>query len=189
MHPDLLADLAERNISENRFYYWNSLKSFVDTYAKQKSDIIEANKMLIAEIEKNEIGFLSSIQEFVNSKVIGCSLSGFDVLVPGNDEILKALESDVEPQIEEVSEIDSDNLLLSITMDCVGVVTSIIDSTDIKEIEEYGLDVEVVDGNADICTFETTLRLQVQLRAAYNKDNKAITSVEIDDYNCSYCPY
>ncbi len=192
LHPDLLADLAERNISENRFYYWNSLKSFVDTYAKQKSDIIEANKMLIAEIEKNEIGFLSPIQEFVNSKVIGCSLSGFDVLVPGNDEILKAFESDVEPQIEEVSEIDSDSLLSSITMDCVGVVTSIIDSTGIKEIEEYGLDVEVVDENADICTLETTLGLQVQLRAVYSKDNKAITSVEIDnidDYNCSYCPY
>ncbi len=192
LHPDLLADLAERSISEDRFYYWNSLKSFIDNYAKQKLDIIEAKEALIAEIEKNKKGFLSPIQKFVNTKVVGSSLSGYDVLLPGNDEVLKAFESDIEPRIEEVSEIDNDGLLLNITMDCVGVVTSKMHSMDIKEIEEYELDVEIVGESDGICTLETTLGLQVQLRAVYSKSQKAVTSIEIDyidDYNCPYCPY
>lgn len=192
LHPDLLADLAERKISEDRFYYWNSLKSFIDNYAKQKLDIIEARDALIAEIEKNEKGFLVPIQEFVKTRVIGSSLSGYDVLVPGNDEVLKAFDSDIDPHIEEISEIDSDGLLLNITMDCIGMVTSKIRSMDVKEIEEYELDVMVVDKNDDICALETLIGLQVQLRAVYSKNQKAVISVEIDDigdYNCPYCPY
>lgn len=192
LHPDMLADLAEINISKDRFYYWNSLKSFIDNYAKQKLDIIEARESLIAEIEKNDKGFKLPIQEFVNTKVIGSSLSGYDVLVPGGDEVLKAFDSDIEPHIEDISEIDDDGLLLNITMDCVGVVTSKIHSMDVKEIEEYELDVMVVDENDDICTLETLIGFQVQLRAIYSKSQKSVTSVEIDvidDYNCPYCPY
>lgn len=192
LHPDLLADLTEMKIPESRFFYWNSLRNFIDKYAKQKLDIIEAHEALVDEIEKNEIGFLVPVRDFVSSKVIGCSLTGFDVLVPGGSEVLKELSSDVEPQIEDISELDDDRLLLGITMDCIGVVTSVINRSDIKEIEEYEMDVEVVDKNGDICNLETTLGLQVQLRAVFSKSNKVITSIEvddIDDYNCPYCPY
>lgn len=192
LHPDLLADLAGWKIPETRFFYWNSLKSFIDKYAKQKFDIIEAREALVAEIETNETGFLAPVQEFVSSKVIGSSLVGFDVFVPGDNEILKELKSDVEPQIEDVSEVDNDSVLLGITIDTVGVVTSTLNSSDIKEIDEYDLDVEVVGREDDICTLETTLGIQVQLRAVYSKNNKVITSIEIDDiddYNCPYCPY
>lgn len=59
------------------------------------------------------------------------------MLVPGNDEVLKAFDSDIDPHVEEISEIDNDGLLLNITMDCVGVVTSKINSMEVKEIEEY----------------------------------------------------
>ena len=158
LHPDLLADLTEMKIPESRFFYWNSLRNFIDKYAKQKLDIIEAHEALVDEIE----------------------------------EVLKELSSDVEPQIEDISELDDDRLLLGITMDCIGVVTSVINRSDIKEIEEYEMDVEVVDKNGDICNLETTLGLQVQLRAVFSKSNKVITSIEvddIDDYNCPYCPY
>lgn len=192
LHPDLLEDLTEMKIPESRFFYWNSLRNFIDKYAKQKLDIIEAHEALVDEIEKNETGFLVPVRDFVGSKVIGCSLSGYDVLVPGESEVLKEFTSDVEPQIEDISELDDDRLLLGITMDCIGVVTSVIHSSDIKEIEEYDMNVEVVDKKEGICNLETTLGLQVQLRAVYSKDQKAVTSVEIDDiddYNCPYCPY
>ena len=114
------------------------------------------------------------------------------MFVPGDNEILKELESDVWPQIDEISELDNDNLLIGITTDNVGIVTSTLNSSDIKEIKEYELDVEVVDRNDEICTLETTVGIQVKLRAVYSKSNESVTSVEIDDindYNCPYCPY
>ena len=58
--------------------------------------------------------------------------------------------------------------------------------------EEYDLDVEVVDRDNGACKLETTLGIQVKLRAVYSKNRKAVISVEIDDiddYNCPYCPY
>ena len=38
--------------------------------------------------------------------------------------------------------------------------------SDIKEIEEYDLDVEVVDRDNGACKLETTLGIQVKLKAA-----------------------
>lgn len=192
LHSDFLSDLAEWKIPDIRFYYWNSLKNFIDKYAKTKFDVIEARETLVAEIEKNEAGFLTPVQEYIKSKVIGCSLEGYDVFVPGDNEILKEIQSDVGTQIDEVSELDNDKLLLGITIDSIGVVTSTLSISDIKEIEEYDLDVEVVDRDNGACKLETTLGIQVKLRAVYSKNRKAVISVEIDDiddYDCPYCPY
>lgn len=192
LHPDLLADLAEMNIPETRFFYWNSFRSFIDNYAKQKFESIEERKNLAVEIEKNETGFLVPIRDFLGSKVIGGSLTGYDVFVPGENEILKELECDADPQIEEVSELDEDSWLIGITIDNVGIVTSTLNDSDIEEIKEYELDVEIVDRNNGICTLETTVGIQLKLRAVYSKSKQAITSIEFDDindYNCLYCPY
>ena len=192
LHPDLLSDLAEMNIPETRFFYWNSFRSFIDNYAKQKFESIEERENLAVEIEKNETGFLVPIRIFLDSKVIGGSLTGYDVFVPGENEILNELESDAGPLIDKVSELDKDNLLIGITIDNVGIVTSILNDSDIDELKGYELDVEIVDRNNGMCTLETTVGIQIKLRAVYSKSKQSITSIEIDDiddYNCPYCPY
>ena len=192
LHPDLLADLSEMNISETRFYYWNSFRSFIDNYAKLKFESIGEHENLVAEIGKNETGFLVPIRDFLDSKIIGGSLAGYDVFVPGENEIIKELESDAGPQIEEVSELDEDSWLIDITIDNVGIVSSTLNNSDIGEIKEYELDVEIVDRNNRICTLETTVGIQLKLQAVYSKSKQKITSIEIDDindYNCPYCPY
>lgn len=192
LHPDLLADLAEMNIPETRFFYWNSFRSFIDNYAKQKLESIEERENLAAEIEKNETGFLVPIRDFLGSKVIGGSLIGYDVFVPGENAILKDLESDAGPLIDEVSELDEDSWLIGITIDNVGIVTSTLNDSDIEDIKEYELDVEIVDRNNGICNLETTVGIQLKLQAVYSKSKQSIMSIEIDDindYNCPYCPY
>lgn len=40
------------DISETRFFYWNSLRSFIDNYAKQKFEIIEAHEALLFCLEE-----------------------------------------------------------------------------------------------------------------------------------------
>ena len=132
------------------------------------------------------------IRDFLGSKVIGGSLIGYDVFVPGENAILKELESDADPLIEEVSELDDDSWLIGITIDNVGIVTSTLNDSDIEDIKEYELDVEIVDRNNGICNLETTVGIQLKLQAVYSKSKQSITSIEIDDindYNCPYCPY
>ena len=53
--------------------------------------------------------------------------------------------------IEEVSELDEDSWLIGITIDNVGIVTSTLNDSDIEDIKEYELDVEIVDRNNGIC--------------------------------------
>lgn len=190
LHPDLLADLEKRSISETRFFYWNSLKSFIDRYAKQKLVIIEAQEALVSAIEKNEVGFLVPIIKYVNSRVIGCSMSGFDVEVPGDNKVLKSLDFEGEPKVDEIGELDNESLFLGITIDCIGVVSSTIKRADIKQIDAYDLFVFTIGRDEDVCTLESTIGMQIQLRAIYSKSRNAIVSIEIediDDYNCPYC--
>jgi hypothetical protein len=102
------------------------------------------------------------------------------------------LESDAGPLIEEVSELDEDSWLIGITIDNVGIVTSTLNDSDIEDIKEYELDVEIVDRNNGICNLETTVGIQLKLQAVYSKSKQSIMSIEIDDindYNCPYCPY
>ena len=72
------------------------------------------------------------------------------------------------------------------------IAQSSLSEKDINEIDEYELYVEVIDRSNSTCTLETTLGIQVKLKAVYSKSNKRISSVEVDDindYNCPYCPY
>ena len=39
LHSDLLSDLVEWKIPDTRFFFWNSLKSFIDKYAKTKFEL------------------------------------------------------------------------------------------------------------------------------------------------------
>ena len=91
-----------------------------------------------------------------------------------------------------MSKLDEDNWLIGITIDSVGIVTSTLNDSDIEEIKEYELDVEIVDRNNGICTLETAVGIQIKLLAVYCKSQQTITGIEIeyiDDYNCPYCSY
>ena len=49
-----------------------------------------------------------------------------------------------------MSELDDDSWLIGITIDNVGIVTSTLNDSDIEDIKEYELDVEMFPHTADI---------------------------------------
>ena len=73
-----------------------------------------------------------------------------------------------------MSELDDDSWLIGITIDNVGIVTSTLNDSDIEDIKEYELDVEIVDRNNGICNLETTVGIQLKLQAVYSKSKQSI---------------
>lgn len=193
LHSDLCSDLSERGISDGRFYYWSSIKSFIDKYASTKLSEIEARESTIKEIEENETGYRIPLQQFLKSSVVGICLSGYDVLVPGDSAVIKNIELSSDFTIDEISELEDGQYLLEITIDCLSEVVSDIDAKDIKELDEYAMDVEVIyPQQGSRCTLEILLGTQVHLKTIFDSKTKAISSIELDyieDYDCPYCPY
>lgn len=193
LHSDLRLDLSERGISERRFHYWSSIKNFIDEYASTKISEIEKQESTIKEIEENETGYRIPLQQFLKSSVVGIDLSGYDVLVPGDSAVIKNIELSSDFNIDEIAELEDGQYLLEISIDCLSEVVSDIDAKDIKELDEYSVDVEVIcphQGNR--CTLEMILGTQVHLKAIFDRQTKTISSIELDDindYNCPYCPY
>lgn len=190
LHPDLRSDLSERGISDSRFHYWSSIKSFIDGYAGTKFSEIEARELTIKEIEENQTGYRIPLQKFMKSSVIGISLSRFDVLVPGDSAAIKNIEIISDFIIDEISELENGQYLLEITVDCVSEVVSSLDAEDIHEITEYAIDVKAIHSQqGNRYTLEMLLGIQVHLKAIFDSNTNAIFSVELDyinDYNCPY---
>lgn len=190
LHSDLCLDLSERGISERRFHYWSSIKNFIDEYASTKISEIEKQESTIKEIEENETGYRIPLQQFLKSSVVGIDLSGYDVLVPGDSAVIKNIELSSDFNIDEIAELEDGQYLLEISIDCLSEVVSDIDAKDIKELDEYPVDVEVIcphQGNR--FTLEMILGTQVHLKAIFDRQTKAISSIELDDindYNCTY---
>lgn len=191
LHPDLLDDLKERGIQQTRFHYWNSVKNFVDGCATDRAKQIEEREKRISEIEKDKEGFCQPVQKFIDGFIVGTDISGYDVLVPGENAVLKQIEDLSGFNIDDIADINETEYLLDICIDGVGIIDSCSDMSEVKEYEnsEFDFDILQCDKN-NKCILRTVMGIQVHLRAIYNKESKAISSIEldyIDDYNCPYC--
>ena len=195
LHPDLLDDLKERKISENRFHYWTSLKSFIDNCAGIIAADIDKRESIISEIQHNVNGFIQPINQFIENKLVGLNINDQDILIPGINAVLIGFDDLSNFDIEDVSNLNENEseYLLDIRIDGVGIVESNSDTQEIKEFEDILFDIEIINrhGNGK-CTVRTLVGMKAHLRALYNKAKQHITSIELDyldDYNCPYCPY
>lgn len=191
LHPDLVDDLKKRGIQETRFHYWNSVKSFVDRCAIVRARQIEEREKIVLEIENNMDGFCQPVQKFMEELLPEMDISGYDVLVPGENAILKQIEDFSGFNIDDIADINEMEYLLDICIDGVGTIDSCCNVSEIKEYEncEFDFDILQYDKNNE-CVLRTVMGIQVHLRAIYNKTSKVVSSIEldyIDDYNCIYC--
>lgn len=191
LHPDLLEDIKAHGIQKSRFHYWNSVKDFIDQCAAERAKQIEERERIVSEIEGNKEGFCQPIQKFIDELPADMDISGFDVLVPGEKAILKQVEDLSEFNIDDIAYINETEYLLDICIDGFGIIDSYSDISEVKEYEksEFEFDILRCDENNE-CTLRTMMGIQIHLRAIYNKELKAISSIEldyIDDYNCPFC--
>lgn len=195
LHPDLLNDLKERKISENRFYYWTSLKRFIDNCAGIIAADIDKRESIISEIHNNVNGFIQPINQFIEKKLLCMNINDQDILIPGTNAVLIGFDELSDFVIEDISNLNENEseYLLDICIDGVGIVESSSYTQEIKEFEDIVFDIEIINqhGNGK-CTVRMLVGMKAHLRALYNKAKKHITSIELDyldDYNCPYCPY
>lgn len=195
LHPDLLDDLKERKISENRFHYWTSLKSFIDNCAGIIAADIDKRESIISEIQNNVNGFIQPINQFIENKLVGLNINDQDILLPGANAVLIGYDDLSDFVIEDISNLNDNKseYLIDICIDGVGIVESSSDTQEIKDFEDIVFDIEIVNqhGNGK-CTVRMLVGMKAHLRALYDKAKQHITSIELDyldDYNCQYCSY
>ena len=189
LHPDLIADLQEAEISNTRFHYWISVKEFVDKYANEIAQRIDDYKLLINEIEHNKTGFQEPIHGFVSS-IIGMDLSDQGVLVPGVNPVLHSIEEEIVTHIEDIKDI-GEEYLLDVNFDYIGMIESSINQDELKDYKGE-FDFEVVSKKGNIAQINTTIGLQIKLRMTFSKIEKNISSIElieVEDYYCPFCEY
>ena len=189
LHPDLIADLQEAEISNTRFHYWISVKEFVDKYANEIAQRIDDYKLLINEIEHNKTGFQEPIHGFVSS-IIGMDLSDQGVLVPGVNPVLHSIEEEIVTHIEDIKDI-GEEYLLDVNFECIGMIESSINQDELKDYKGE-FDFEVVSKKGNIAQINTTIGLQIKLRMTFSKIEKNISSIElieVEDYYCPFCEY
>lgn len=191
LHPDLLCDLRNNNIEAEHFHYWSSVKNFINEFASIRIEEIEEFKRIVFEIKCNDNGFYKPIQKFIDNSVTGINISSYDVLVLGENAILKQVVDLSEFNIESLSSLDNTEYLLDISVDCIGIFNSNLSLLEINQLEELEYNFEILncDRNND-CLLETIVNIQLHLRAIYSKEVEKISSIELDyieDYNCTFC--
>ena len=190
LHDDLLQDLKEEGIDITRFYYWTSLKSFINEYATDCISRIEQREKLISEIEGNEKGFQNYIQKFIDNSIVGMDILGYDILIPGERAVVRNVENYSGYNIENIYNINESEYLLDICIDSIGFIESISNKSEISEYDDE-FDIKIIEQyENNECLIQTITGIQIHLKAIYNISLASISSIElenIDDYYCPYC--
>ena len=189
LHPDLIKDLYDLEIPEERLRYWNGLKAFIDGYAGAIAEENQNNQDTITSIEMNEEGYQEPIQQFIDSSLIGMDVSGYDILVPGEPLILKEVNPYSDFNIEEITKINNKEYLLDICVDSIVVIETNCEFSVLQEFEGAEMDVEILSTIGNRVHALVTTGIQIHIRAIYDIASNNTISVELDYLGDYYCPY
>lgn len=193
LHPQLIEEMERLEIDPQRLVYFYNFKEFVDKVIKPeleksgKQGQIAAELFIENETSSNEI--YKRIREFVNTVDIGY----YDVLFPGEYSKLTFFEPGMPNEIEDVSCVEKDQILISIRSEYVALIESMAPKGEMTgRNRDLWDNSEIVIDNNDSFIVETEVVLEIKTDIIYNIKEKRIISfevVDIDDGNCPYCPY
>lgn len=189
LHRDLQEDLDRLGISRDRFHYWSSVKSFVDNYAATIAKQIDKHDALVDEIQANKSGFQIPVHDYVEQAIAGRGIDAYDVPYLGENGFFHALEILSDIDIENISEINSEEYLLSLHLDAIGMIHSSALISDLQNYREAEFEFDIIKQDGMTCEIESEVGVQIGLRAIYNKEKNAITSIELEDLSDYFCPY
>lgn len=195
LHSDLMDDLKQYGIDASRFHYWISINEFVENHIQPSIDKLENKAKITSQIESSS-EYYRKIKSFIDDSVIGICLSSCEVLLPGNNIVLKKVD-ELDTDIEEISPIDDDNYLLEIKVDSFCLVEAemrLEDYYNIDNSEEWDdvlWDVTLKKKyDNGICLVQMITTLYIHLNGKYNISNDSINTIQLDyikDNNCDYC--
>ncbi|MBQ8012353.1 MAG: DUF4935 domain-containing protein [Oscillospiraceae bacterium] len=189
LHDDFLDELNEMNIDNTRFYYWTSIKEFVDKHIQPRIEVMDNKERMRSLIESGE-DYSSRIKEFIDRSIVGTDLSCYDVIVPGQSVLLKEIEEIWDENIEEISTLQDSELLLEITVCSVCIVEATMFLEEYNEIKDWEdiYEMKIIEQN--LCCVQLIKELNVHLNVKYNNETNSIESIQldyIDENNCDFC--
>lgn len=195
LHPDLIAELEELRIDNNRIQYWTSLKSFVDCVIKPQLQESEERQKFANSLLGNQDGFSKPLERLVFDKISGFDVSRYDVLVAGENPCVRTIDDIYSTEIENISSVSDEEYLLEIHLDTVCSIESFLLKSELAAMDEDDLgESQVVnsDWNDHYVLLETEIGIKIEIEVIFNTKQKVFSAFEISDisdYNCPYCPY
>lgn len=195
LHPDLISELEDFKIDNNRIQYWTSLKGFVDSVIKPQLQESEERQKFANSLLSDQDGFSKPLEHLVFDKIIGFDVSHYDVLVVGENPCVRTIDDIYSTEIENISSISDEEYLLEIHLDTVCSMESFLLKSELATMDEDDLGESQVansNWNDHYVLLETEIGLKIEIEVIFNTKQKVFSAFEISDvsdYNCPYCPY
>lgn len=195
LHPDLVAELDDLGIDNNRIQYWTSIKEFVDNIIKPQLAESEEREKFEASLLNDKDGFSNPLEAMIFEKLNGIDLSHYDVLVLGENASISLIDEIFSTEIEKTSAVSDDEYLLEIHLDTICSIDSFLLKSELATMDnDDWKDSQIVNNNWNehYALLETQIGLNIEIEVIYNTSTKTFSAFEISDisdYNCPYCPY
>lgn len=193
LHPDLLEEMQQLQIESTQLTYWCSLKDFVDKVVKPELKKLDDEQRLKQDLMKN-VQFMKSVSGYLDEHLNGFDVRAYDVFVPGEKPVIESFEEGFESDIQEVSRIENDKILVTMRCNYMSVVQSEISKAEATSLPQECLAdsiIEEISGN--VLAVHTEVPIDVLLEIIFDMGTATVDTVEITDVSdstyCEYCPY
>lgn len=193
LHPQLIEEMKRLGIDTQRLVYFYNFKEFIDKVIKPALEKSDKREQIAAELfienETSSIDISKRTREFISNVNLGY----YDVLFPGEYSKLAFFEPRAPHEIEEVSRVEKDQILISVRSEYVVLIESLVPKGEMTgPYRELWNRSDIVTDNNGFYSAETDAMLEVKADIIYCLTDNQIISfdvVDIDDGNCTYCPY
>lgn len=197
LHQHLKNDLKDKGIDLSRVHYFTSLKAFIEKEVKPKLRVIEEHEGLIATFMADKSGFMEPLEEALIQEILGLELAAYDIAImeEGENHSVNQVEEVSEIEIEDISEISTNEYLFSIHAQALCDISFNIFKSDSYSMDDFR-QIFIVDSewNKHYSLAETLMELEISFEVIFDLDKKQIISINIQNVDdayadCPLCPY
>lgn len=194
LHEQLIDDMRNRGISEERLVFWPCLKDFIEKIVKTQLEREEEEGRFAKTLQADDVHFVNPIDEFIHNELTDCSVDDYEVFVPGDSPIVHTHEQVAPFEIDDIAVIDEDRFFIEGKAQYYSVIRSTASASEIQMYPKELLERSRVEYRNDgSCEILTEVVIDVALNIIFNKKDNAIESKELihisDSSYCELCPY
>ena len=180
LHEQLIDDMRNRGISEERLVFWPCLKDFIEKIVKTQLEREEEEGRFAKTLQADDVHFVNPIDEFIHNELTDCSIDDYEVFVPGDSPIVHTHEQVAPFEIDDIAVIDEDRFFIEGKAQYYSVIRSTASASEIQMYPKELLERSRVEYRNDgSCEILTEVVIDVALNIIFNKKDNAIESKEL----------